>query len=329
MSRRRLCFVLLAVLNVALLAACVWWGSVRIPAADVWAILTGGEASDAAHAEAWRFILLQSRVPAALTAALTGAALGVCGLLLQSFFRNPLAGPSVLGITSGAHLAVALAMLAGVTAAAGLVAGALAGALAVTLLLLAVARLVRQPITLLVVGILVGYVVSAVITLLSYGATADGLQAFVVWGMGNFAGVGADDLPIYAASILAGLALAFSLIRPLNAWMLGADYARSLGFRPGPTRSLVLVATSLLAAVTTAWCGPIAFIGISIPHVARLLMRSDDHFLLLPASALCGAALATLCLLLSALPPSGRLLPVNALTPLFGVPIVIYVLLRR
>ena len=326
---RRLNFALLVALNAALLAACVRWGSVRIPAADVWAILTGGEASDADRAEAWCFILLQSRVPSALTAALTGAALGVCGLLLQSFFRNPLAGPSVLGITSGAHLAVALATMAGVTAAAGLVAGALVGALAVTLLLLAVARTVRHPMTLLIVGVLVGYVVSAAITLLSHYATADGLQAFVVWGMGNFAGVGREDLPAYAAAIFAGLALSFLLAGPLNAWMLGSDYARSLGFRPERTRTLVLVASSLLAGVTTAWCGPISFIGLCIPHVARLLMRTDDHRLLLPASALCGAALATLCLLLSALPPSGRLLPVNALTPLFGVPVVLYVLLRR
>jgi iron complex transport system permease protein len=327
MQRSTLLFTLLTVAALLLTAANLWCGAVSIPAETVWRVLTGdgGEVS-AVH----RFILMESRLPAALTALLTGGALGVSGLLLQSYFRNPLAGPSILGITSGANLGVACVALLGVTSFGGLTASALVGAGAVLGLLLLLSRYVRQPLTLLIVGMLISYVVSALITLLNYYSTAEGVQSFLLWGMGNFSGVGLSLLPLYAALILCALLLSVTLIKPLNGWMLGEVYARNLGVRVGRLRVLLLLVTGGVAAVTTAYCGPVSFIGLSAPHVARMLFRTDDHRLLLPSTALLGGCCAAACLWLSAaLPSGGGLLPINALTPFFGVPVILYVLLVR
>lgn len=318
-------YFILFVALVALVAANILSGSAAIGIGEVWAALTGGDGVSEAH----RFIILHSRIPASVVAALTGAALSVCGLVLQSYFRNPLAGPSILGITSGANLAVAVVMLMGVMSPALLTVSALAGAMAVLLLLLVLTRWVRQALTLLIIGVLLSYLVSAIITLLNYYATADGVQSYMIWGMGNFGGVGSENLGFYSGCVLVGLALTFLLVKPLNGWLLGTDYARSLGISPSRTRLLVLLSTGILAAVTTAYCGPVSFVGLSVPHLARLAFRSDDHRRLLPATALLGALLTSLCLLLSTLPDGGRLLPINALTPIFGVPVVLYVLLRR
>jgi iron complex transport system permease protein len=327
MQRSTLLFTLLTVAALFLTAANLWCGAVSIPAETVWRVLTGdgGEIS-AVH----RFILMESRLPAALTALLTGGALGVSGLLLQSYFRNPLAGPSILGITSGANLGVACVTLLGVTSFGGLTASALVGAGAVLGVLLLLSRYVRQPLTLLIVGMLISYVVSALITLLNYYSTAEGVQSFLLWGMGNFSGVGLSLLPLYAALILCALLLSVTLIKPLNGWMLGEVYARNLGVRVGRLRVLLLLVTGGVAAVTTAYCGPVSFIGLSAPHVARMLFRTDDHRLLLPSTALLGGCCAAACLWLSAaLPSGGGLLPINALTPFFGVPVILYVLLVR
>ena len=293
---------------------------------DVTNILLGNDSVN----KAWSFIILQSRFPAAITAMLTGSALGVCGLLLQSYFRNPLAGPSILGITSGANLAVAVCTLGfGIVSGITLSFTAMIGALAILLMLLAIGRIVREPVTMLIVGILVSYITNAIITLLNYYASADGIQSLMIWGMGSFNGVGMQDLWIYALIILAGFTLSVFLIKPLNGWMLGELYAINLGIDIRRTRLLTLTATGLLAAVTTAYCGPIAFIGLSIPHVARMMMHTDNHRSLLPVSALLGALCASICLFISTLPSSGRLLPINALTPIFGVPVIIYVLIRK
>jgi iron complex transport system permease protein len=320
-------YALLAAATLLLTAANLWWGAVHIAPAAVWQVLTGG-VGEATAAE--RFIVLQSRLPAALTAWLTGAALGGCGLLLQSYFRNPLAGPSVLGITSGANLGVACVTLLGVTSLGALTVSALFGAAVVLGLLLVLSCRVRESLMLLIVGMLISYVVSAVITLLNYYATAEGVQSFMLWGMGNFAGVGLKDLPLYTSVVVAALTLSFALVKPLNGWMLGDLNARGLGIRVGRLRVLLLLLTGILSAVTTAYCGPIAFIGLSAPHVARLLLRTDDHRLLLPATALLGGCCASACLLLSAvLPSGGGLLPINALTPFFGVPVIVYVLYSK
>lgn len=323
--------LLLLILNLLLLVANICWGSVHIPLADVWAALT----SQAGVSEGVRFIVLQSRLPAAITALLTGSSLGVCGLLLQSYFRNPLAGPSILGITNGANLMVALIALCGwggATLAGHLtltVLASLLGAFAILGLLLAIGHVVRTQVTLLIVGMLLSYLTSALITLLSYQATAQGLQQLMLWGMGSFNGVSLSALPLYATLLLLTLSGSLWLIKPLNGWMLGEQYAQSLGFSIRRTRWMLLLVSGLLAAITTAWTGPIAFVGLSMPHVARMLMRTDNHLQLLPASLLLGALCCSLCLLLSTLPSGGTLLPINALTPLFGIPVILYVLLRR
>lgn len=309
---------------IALVMLNLFCGSVSIPAAEVWQILTGQEASS----PAWTYILLQMRLPAALTALLTGAALGATGLILQSYFRNPLAGPSILGITSGANLAVAISMLlVGQVSGFGLIASAIVGSLVVLLVLLCIARVVRHNVTLLIVGILLSYITSAILTLLQYSSSAEGIQMMLIWGMGSFQQVGIAQLPLYGITIIASLIASLWLIRPLNGWMLGEMYAQNLGIPIKATRWGVLLITGILCAITTAWCGPISFVGLSMPHVARMICRTDNHRSLLPMSMLLGACCTLLCLWLSNLPEGGRTLPINALTPLFGVPVILYVLL--
>lgn len=325
----RLLFTLLGLLTLAATTANLWCGSVHIPPAAIWQLLTRPAAADAAPVSAWRYIVIESRLPAALTALLTGTALAVCGLLLQSYFRNPLAGPSILGISAGANLGAACVVLTGIVTPALLTGAAFVGAAAILAVLLLLSRLVRHASTLLIAGILVSYLTGSAITLLNYYATAEGVHSFLIWGMGNFSGVGMQGLPAYAAFIATGLLLSALLIKPLNGWMLGDLYARNLGISPARTRLLVLLATGLLTAATTAYCGPVAFIGLSVPHMARFLFRTDNHRLLLPASALLGALCASLCLLVSTSPSDGRLLPLNAVTPLFGVPVILYVILHR
>lgn len=323
---RRLLFAGLLILSVLAAAANVYWGSVHVP----WSELLE---------ERWHFIVWKSRFPQAITAWLTGAALGSCGLLLQSYFRNPLAGPSILGITSGANLMVALVTLGNTGWIASqsmaphsqslLVVAALTGAFAVLGVLLLLGRRVRSQVTLLIVGIMLSYLTSALITLLGYYATAQGVQQLMLWGMGDFGSVGSEGLGAYTLLIMLGLTASLLLIKPLNGWMQGEFYAMNLGIDLKRTQWMVLGVTGLLAAVTTAWCGPIAFVGLSMPHVARMLLRTDDHGLLLPASMLLGALCCELCLGLSTLPDGGTLLPINALTPLFGIPVILYVLLKK
>lgn len=306
---------------------CLFTGSVEIPPHDVVAALTGGEMSN----EAWRYIITQMRLPAALTAMLTGAALGTAGLLLQGYFRNPLAGPSILGITSGANLAVGVMMLAVGSSIGGMamIGAAMTGALGVMAVLMLLATKVRQNITLLIVGILTSYLTSAVLTLLQYEASAEGVQMLMVWGLGTFAQVGMHHMALFAGTITLALWGSLWLIKPMNGWMLGELYAQNLGIRPHTVRWGVLAVTGVLCAVTTAWCGPIAFVGLSVPHIARMMCKTDNHRQLLPMSMLLGATCTTLCLWISTLPEGGRTLPINALTPLFGVPVIMWVIMRR
>lgn len=330
----RFYIVSLAVALVLLMSLNLLTGSVRIPSSDVWSILTGGVTGH----EAWRYIVLESRLPATLSALLTGGALGVCGLMLQTAFHNPLAGPSVFGINSGASLGVAIVMLlTGGTlnmasfSVGGFMATLLAafmGAMGVTAVIWIFSTLVRNNVLLIIVGMMIGYIASSAITLLNFFATEEGVHSYMVWGLGDFGGVSMQTMPAFAAVVLTGLAAAFSQVKPLNALLLGEAYAENLGVNLKATRNRLLLTVGLLTAITTAFCGPVAFIGLAIPHIARLLLRTDNHRLLMPATLLTGATVALLCQLVCHLPRHGGVIPLNAVTSLIGAPVVIYVILK-
>ena len=287
----------------------------------------------------WEYIIMESRLPQALTALLTGAALSACGLLLQTAFRNPLAGPGIFGISSGAGLGVALVMLllgGSVTTAAFSVSGFLAillaafvGAMLITLLLFFFSSMVRSSILLLIIGIMVGYVANSIISILNFYATEEGVKSYLVWGLGNFGGVSMAQMPLFASIVLLGLLTALLMMKPLNALLLGEQYAENLGINVQRTRNFLLIITGLLMAITTAFCGPIVFIGLAVPHIARLLLNTDNHLSLLPATMLTGSAVALLCNLLCILPGELGILPLNAVTPLLGAPIIIYVIMKN
>ena len=325
----------LTVLVALLAVANLWMGSVDIPAEAVGRILLGCEVDN----EAWAFIVRESRVPLCVTALLSGAALSVSGLMLQTAFGNPLADPSILGISSGASLGVALVMLAGGgTVAAGAfsfsgflaaVLGALAGALVVMGLILFLSTLIRSNVMLLIAGIMVGYIVSSAISLLNFFATAEGVHSYMIWGMGNFGGVSSGQLPWFSAVVAGGLLWAVLLVKPLNALLLGERYAENLGVNVRWVRGQLLGVTGLLTAVVTAFCGPVAFIGLAVPHVARLLLGTSNHNALLPVTMLCGAAVALLCNLLCILPGEWGMIPLNAVTPVLGAPVIVYVIVRQ
>lgn len=321
-------FLLLA--NLVLFGAGLVYGSVDIPLPDVWAILAG----DDPQRESWRYIVMESRLPQALTALLAGSALAVSGLLLQTAFRNPLAAPDIFGVTSGASLAVALLTLAPAVASSMLlaavssVAAAFVGAVAVTMLIWTIGKMVRSNVVLIIIGIMIGYLASSAITLLSFFATEEGVKSFAVWGMGNFGNVSMQQMPLFATVTLVALAASMLLTKPLNALLMGEHYAENLGINVHRVRNVLLVVTGLLAAVVTAFCGPIAFIALAVPHIARLLLHTADHRLLLPVTLLAGGAVALLCNVLATLPGNGSILPLNAVTPLIGAPVIIYVIVK-
>lgn len=325
----------LALLVLLLMGGNLIFGSVRIPAAEVARILTGGEAAKAG----WAFIVWESRLPQAVTALLCGMALSTAGLLLQTTFRNPLADPSILGISSGASLGVALVMLAGAgSIAAGafslsgfvaVIAGAFIGAMTVMGVILAFSSLVRSAVMLLIIGIMTGYVTSSVISLLNFFATAEGVHSYMIWGMGNFGGVSLEQLPFFALVVAGGLVAALLMVKPLNALLLGTNYAENLGINVRRTRHILLTVTGALTAVTTSFCGPVAFIGLAVPHVARLALGTSNHRLLLPVTMLTGGVVALACNLICILPGESGIIPLNAVTPVLGAPVIIYVIVGQ
>ncbi len=329
--RNRLVILTLSLSVVFSFAGTIFWGSVDIPASAVASILMGNQMPN--H-PAWTFIVLQNRLPMALTALLCGASLASAGLMLQTALRNPMAGPNILGIDSGANLGVALVMLAmggstwGMAGMGMVVMAALTGAMAVMSLLLLLNRMLRSSMMLLIAGIMLGYIASSVISLLNFRATQEGVHAYVMWGMGSFSSMSEQRLPVFMALCLIGLLLCVLLIKPLNALLLGERYAHNLGIPVRRTRTLLLLTTGLLTAVCTAFCGPITFIGLAVPHIARMLLGTANHRTLLPATMLCGALIALVCCMLSTLPGESGVLPINVLTPIIGAPIVIYVLLK-
>jgi iron complex transport system permease protein len=312
-------------------------GSVNIPLNDVVTILLGGEPARTS----WATIVLNFRLPKALTAALAGSGLAVAGLLMQTLFRNPLADPFILGISSGASLGVALVLLAvGTTGATllaglgllgdlGLVTASALGAGLVLALVLLVARRVRSTMTLLILGVMLGYVTSSLVSILAHFSIADRIQTYVNWTFGSFGGVTWSQMGLFAGVMLGGLALAYLSVKPLNALLLGEAYARSMGVNIRLVRRMLILSAALLAGAVTAFCGPIGFLGVAVPHLCRALLGTSDHRVLLPASTLLGGALALLADLIAQAPGSQIVLPLNAITALIGAPVVVWVILRR
>ncbi len=331
-------WLVLLFLLTGLLALNLMSGSVNVPVTQVFRILMG-EAADQA---AWEKIIWLFRLPKALTAILAGAGLALSGLLMQNLFRNPLAGPGVLGISAGASLGVALVVLwaatgtsprfiesFGLTGKAVLVAAAGLGASLILGVILLLARRVNNVMTLLLIGILGGFAVNAVVSVLIHFSMPERLQAYIVWTFGSFAAVTWLDLSLLTPIVLVGLAGCQLLSKPLNGLLLGEDYARSMGLRVEAVRLAVIGLTALMTGAITAFCGPVAFIGVAVPHLARLVMNNSDHRRLIPATALLGAMVALAADLLAQLPGSRAVLPLNAVTALIGTPVIIWLLLRR
>jgi iron complex transport system permease protein len=325
-----LLIVVLFALNLAI-------GTIEIPLKSVWLILVG----DDTQQEIWRNIVMRSRLPQALTATVAGAGLAVSGMQMQTVFRNPLAGPSVLGVSSGATLGVGFVVLLsgslggvalsrlGYLGDAAMSVAAIIGALAVLSLIVWVSHKVKGNVTLLVIGVMIGYLATAIIGVLKFFSNEEDVKAFVVWGLGSFSRVSGDQMLLFVTLMVILLPLSMTLIKPLNLLLLGDGYARSLGLSIKWARTQVICCSGILAAIVTAYCGPIMFLGLAVPHLCRALFRTSDHRILLPACVLAGAALALLCNLVARMPGYEGVLPVNSVTALIGAPIVAMVLFGK
>lgn len=334
-------FVLLLVGIVAMLILNVAVGSVSIPLSDVVAIVFGQSENGAGEASVWRNIIFKTRIPQAITAVLAGAGLSVAGLEMQTVFRNPLAGPSVLGVSSGASLGVALLILLsgtignkamsemGVYGNVALAVGAALGALAVMAIIAVVAQKVKGNVTLLIIGVMIGYIASAFIGVLKYFSVAEDVHTYTIWGLGSFSRVSMNQVGLFAVLMVILLPLAMLLSKTLNILLLGENYARNLGLNVGRSRVVIILSSGLLVAICTAFCGPISFIGLAVPHLCRGLFRTSDHRMLMPAVTLVGALLALFCNLVARMPGAEGALPVNSVTSLIGAPVVIWVLFKR
>lgn len=327
--------MVVSALLLSLFAANLLYGSIDIPVTDVWAVLSGS----AGEGSRWYAVIMDVRLPQAITALLAGAAISVAGLVLQTLFNNPLAGPEVLGVNSGAGLGVAVVMLmsqsTAVASAAGLggyvtiLAGAFIGSLLVISVILLLSSMLHSKLYLLVAGVAISYLVSSAISVLNYFATSEGVHSFVVWGMGSLGSVSMEYMPFFSITIAVLLVLALLMAKPLNALLLGDAYAMNLGIGVMRSRILLLAVTGMLTAVVTAFCGPIPFIGLAVPHIARLLLGTDNHRLLLPFSILLGGVMLLLCNIICQLPGESGLMPLGAITPLLGAPVIIYVILKE
>lgn len=317
---------ILPIIAVILLFAMeLFLGSVSISMGEIWSVLTGNSNDDVNE-----IIIKQSRLPRAVVASMSGAGLALCGLLMQRFFQNPLAGPSVLGITSGASLGVALVIMAGgaFLGSWGVIGGAFMGAMVVLLLIILFSTRSVSPTTLLIFGLMVGYLVGALVTILQFGSTKESLRSFVFWGMGSFADRSWVETGVLSLVVFIGAALTFLLHRQLDLWSLGEEYARSMGLNHQRFRIYILVLTGMMTGVITAYCGPIAFLGLAVPHLARGLWSSGRHRVLVPAVMITGMIVALGCDLISRLPGTEGGLPLNAVTSFLGAPVVIAIILK-
>ena len=319
-SRSVLLFTALAALTLFLFLLDLAVGAVAVPLGDVWAALTGGDCPQATAK-----IILNIRLIKAVVALLAGAALSVSGLQMQTLFRNPLAGPYVLGISSGASLGVALVVLAGVGSSIGIAGAAWLGAAIVLVVIAAVGHRIKDIMVILILGMMFSSGIGAVVQILQYVANDESLKMFVIWTMGSLGDVTFNQLAVLIPSIIAGLLLAVITIKPLNLLLFGEEYAVTMGLNVRRSRGLLFLSTTLLAGTVTAFCGPIGFIGLAMPHVTRMLFRNSDHRVLVPGTVLSGASVLLLCDLVSKL----FTLPINAITALLGIPIVVWVVLRN
>ncbi|MBO5892972.1 MAG: iron ABC transporter permease [Alistipes sp.] len=328
-NRNKILFLLLTILIVVLFAIDMMVGSVGISVGEVWAAVTGGEC-DPIKAK----IIIDIRLMKAIVAILAGAALSVSGLQMQTLFRNPLAGPYVLGVSSGASLGVALFILGAplvglssspILSSLGVAGAAWIGSAAVLALVATVSRHIKDIMVILILGMMIGSAVSAIVQILQYMSHEEALKGFVVWTMGSLGDVTISQLWLVALAIISGLIISIAVIKPMNLMLLGEAYARTMGLNIQRTRSLILLSTTLLAGTTTAFCGPVGFIGLAIPHLARIIFQNADHRVLLPASMLSGVISLLLCDIVSKL----LTLPVNTVTALLGIPIVVWVVVRN
>ncbi len=334
-------FIILLVTILLLLVVNILIGTVRIPAGEVCRILFSPISDTEPHSEIWTNIVFSSRLPQALTAIAAGAGLAVSGLQMQTVFRNPLAGPSVLGISNGSALGVAFVVLLsgqiggvalstlGILGEAAMSIAAIAGALAVLLLILWVSQKVKGNVTLLIIGVMIGYLANAIIGVLKFLSPEEDVKAFVVWGLGSFSRVSGNEMLLFVCLMAILLPLAFLLVKPMNLLLLGNRYAANLGLNIRRARMLVIVSSGVLVAIVTAYCGPIMFIGLAVPHLARTLFRTSDHRVLLPGTALCGAALALVCNLIARMPGFEGALPVNSVTALVGAPVIAMIIFGK
>ena len=332
-------YILLLALSIGVLFLLnLFLGSVDIPFRSIWNILWG---MDEGEPVIWQNIIWKSRVPQALTAMVAGAGLAVSGLQMQTVFRNPLAGPSVLGISSGASLGVAFVVLLsgsiggmalsrlGFMGEIALTMAAIIGALSIMALIVYVSQKVHGNVTLLIIGVMIGYVANAVIGVLKFFSVEEDIRAYVIWGLGSFARVSGNQMMVFVCIMAVLLPLSFLLIKTLNLLLLGDSYARNLGLNIKRARLQVIACSGVLVAIITAYCGPITFLGLAVPHLCRGIFRSSDHRILMPASLLAGAALALLCNLIARMPGFEGALPVNSVTALVGAPVVVSVLFKK
>ena len=322
---KNLKFILLIFVTAALFVADVAYGSVKIPLGELFS-----------DNEVYNNIIYNFRLPKALTALITGAAISVSGLIMQTLFRNPLAGPYVLGVSSGASLGVAIFILAGailptafIESGWGLVISATLGAVLVLMMVLAVSFRVRQAVSLLIVGIMFGQLSGSLVTILQNSSDPDSLKLFVVWTFGSLSAVTWNYMWVMLPIVIIGLTIVFAIQKPLNALLLGENYALGLGVNVVRTRLMIIIAIALLAGATTAFTGPIAFIGMAVPHLVRGLLKTSNHQSTIPGTILVGASLLLLCDIVCQLPANGYTLPINAVSALVGAPIIIWIILRR
>lgn len=310
-------------------------GSVYIPLETIWNIICGSTEEK----ETWQYIILHSRIPTAITALLCGSSLALSGMMLQTSFNNPLAGPSIFGISGGASLGVAIVILflngslstdiLTLNGFVAIISGAICGAATVISILVVLSKIIRSNIALLIVGIMVGYLSSAAISIMNFFASEHGISSYVMWGMGSFNNVTSEHLPAFASAIIICMVFSLLLVKPLNALLLGDKYAANLGIKAQHTRTMLLLLTGIQTAVITAYCGPVAFIGLAVPHIARLIVRTDMQSRLMPCTILTGGVVALLCNLLCTMPTTDNVIPLNAITPLIGAPVIIYIVIRQ